>query len=65
MFSGEGVGMVNAVVAGGAKGGVVGRTEDGCFVFVTDVAVDLHFNFTTVTHAETHLYKWIWLDKIT
>lgn len=42
VFSGELVGVVDAVVAGGAEGGLVGGAVERCLAFVADVAEDLH-----------------------
>ncbi|THG03031.1 hypothetical protein TEA_026248 [Camellia sinensis var. sinensis] len=42
VFSGELVGVVDAMVAGGVEGGLVGGAKHRCFVFVTDIAWDLH-----------------------
>lgn len=45
VFSGELVGVVYTVVAGGAEGGLVRRAKHRRLVFVTDVALDLHLGF--------------------
>lgn len=42
VFSGEFVGVVDAVVAAVAEGCFVGRAKHRRFVFGTDVALDLH-----------------------
>lgn len=42
VLGGEDVGVVDAVVAGGAEGGVVGGAEKQRLVFVADVALNLH-----------------------
>lgn len=42
VLRGEDVGVVDAVVAGGAEGGVVGGAEKQRLVFVADVALNLH-----------------------
>jgi len=42
VFYGELVGVVDAVVAGGAEDGLVGGAEDRSFVPVADIALDLH-----------------------
>lgn len=43
VFGGELVGVVDAVVAGVAQGGFVGSAEYRSLVFVTHVALDLHY----------------------
>lgn len=68
VFSGEHVGVVDTVVAGGAKGCVIGGAKHRCFVFITDVTVDLHFTTAAIDgygENERKFYRWVWDDKIT
>ena len=44
VFAGELVGVVDAVVAGGAEGGLVGGAVQGCLALAADVAEDLHLD---------------------
>lgn len=43
VLAGELVGMVDAVVAGGAEGSFIGGAVNSGFRFVTNVALDLHY----------------------
>lgn len=42
VLSGDHVGVVDPTVAGGAEGGLIRRAEDGCFILVTYITLDIH-----------------------